>query len=95
MALDGDTTAMRLCLERIMPPRKDRPIQFTLPPITTAAEAGQVLGAIVAAVAAGDITPAEAGDVSKLVGDFIKALEAGELERRIAALEQRSQEKKR
>ena len=31
MALDGDTTALRLCLERISPPRKDTPVQFDLP----------------------------------------------------------------
>src|SRR3954453_13321987 len=31
MALAGDTVAMRLCLERILPARKDRHIPFTLP----------------------------------------------------------------
>jgi hypothetical protein len=28
MALEGDTTALRLCLERIAPPRKDAPVCF-------------------------------------------------------------------
>ena len=27
-AKEGDTTAMRLCLERIIAPRKDRPVAF-------------------------------------------------------------------
>ena len=31
MALAGDTTAMRLCLERIMPIRRDRPVSFAMP----------------------------------------------------------------
>ena len=31
MALSGDGTAMRLCLDRIAPARKDRPVPFTLP----------------------------------------------------------------
>src|SRR5215831_3861814 len=35
MALSGDTVALKLCLERIYPPRKDRPVTFALPPITS------------------------------------------------------------
>ena len=31
LAKDGDLTALRLCLERIAPPRKDRPVTFSLP----------------------------------------------------------------
>jgi len=30
-ALDGDSTAMRLCIERLVPPRKDRPVNLDLP----------------------------------------------------------------
>ena len=29
MALAGDTVALRLCLERVAPPRKDAPVTFT------------------------------------------------------------------
>ena len=31
MALAGDTTAMRLCLDRIYPARKDTPVTFEMP----------------------------------------------------------------
>jgi hypothetical protein len=31
LALAGDTAALRLCLERILLPRKDRPLHFRLP----------------------------------------------------------------
>ena len=30
LALEGDTVALRLCLERIAPPRKDIPVRFDL-----------------------------------------------------------------
>jgi Family of unknown function (DUF5681) len=33
LALAGDTTALRLCFERILPIRKDRPVRLELPPI--------------------------------------------------------------
>ena len=36
LALAGDTLALRLCLDRILPPRRDRPIAFRLPPVGSA-----------------------------------------------------------
>ncbi len=33
MALEGDPTAMRLCMERVLPPCRERTVKFTLPPI--------------------------------------------------------------
>ena len=33
MALDGDGLALRLCLERLAPPRRDTPVDFELPSI--------------------------------------------------------------
>src|SRR6476469_4946603 len=39
MALGGDMVAMRLCLDRLAPPRRDRPVPFSLPKIETAADA--------------------------------------------------------
>jgi hypothetical protein len=33
LALSGDTTALRLCIKRILPARKDRPVQLQMPEI--------------------------------------------------------------
>jgi hypothetical protein len=60
LALEGDTTALRLCLERLVPPRKDRSITFELPPVVTVDNAAAALGAVLVAVADGRITPSEA-----------------------------------
>src|SRR5262249_52318163 len=38
-ALDGDMAAMRLCVERLLPLRRDRPVAFELPSIANAADA--------------------------------------------------------
>jgi hypothetical protein len=86
-ALDGDGTALRLCLERIVPPRRDRPVSFDLPPITTAGDASQAMGAVLEAVAAGDVTPSEAEGIAKIVEGYLRVLEASEFERRLAILE--------
>lgn len=87
MALEGDTTALRLCLERIAPPRKDVPVTFDLPPMTSAADAARAAGAVLAAVAGGDLTPTEGAHVMALIETFRRTLETTELETRIAALE--------
>ena len=33
MALEGDPVALRLCMERVLSPRRDRPVRFALPAI--------------------------------------------------------------
>jgi hypothetical protein len=86
-ALAGDTAALRLCLERIAPPRKDAPITFTLPAMATAADAAKAAGAVLSSVADGDMTPLEGVQVMGLIESFRKALETCELEARVAALE--------
>ncbi len=87
MAMGGDTTAMRLVMDRIMPPRKDRPVMFTLPKLETAGDAVKATAALVEAVAVGDITPGEASDLSKLVDGFTKAVELHEIQQRLDRLE--------
>ncbi len=86
-ALAGDTTALRLCLERITPPRKDAPVIFALPQMETGADAAKAAGAVLAAVAEGDLTPFEAVQIMALIETFRKTLETCELEARVAALE--------
>ena len=88
LALEGDLTALRLCLERIVPPRKDSPVKVTLPTLESAADIPTVTNALLEAVARGELTPSEAQAVAGLVEAHRKALETEELERRIAALEQ-------
>src|SRR5918998_2679084 len=61
MALAGDTTAMRLVMDRIMPPRKEWPVLFSMPKLETAGDAVRATAALAEAVASGDITPGEAG----------------------------------
>jgi len=86
-ALEGDGVALRLCLDRLAPPRKDAPVSFDLPPITTAADTVAASSALLDAVAAGEVTPDEAGRVMALLTAHKSLVEAGDLEARIAALE--------
>ena len=87
LALGGDTVALRLCLERVLPSRKDRPVSFSLPEINTAADAVKASGALLQAVAVGDVTPSEASELGKLLESHARVLEASELEERLTKLE--------
>lgn len=89
MAKAGDSVALRLCLERILPPRRESPLEFELPKLTSLSTAIEAHGCIAEAVANGDLTAGEAADVSKIVDNFARAFEANELAVRVDELERR------
>jgi hypothetical protein len=89
LGLAGDVGALRLLLDRILPPRRDRPVAFSLPLITTAAEACSASAAVIAAVASGELTPSEAAELGKLLESHVRTLEAADFEVRLARLEGR------
>jgi hypothetical protein len=90
-ALGGDSAALRLCLDRIVPPRRERPVKFALPALKVAEDAAAAMSAITAAVAEGELSLGEAESAAKLVELFVRTLEAGEFERRIRSLEEAAQ----
>ena len=67
LAKGGDLAALRLCIDRLVPPRKDRPVPFDLPKIESARDAANAISAVLTAVSTGDLTPAEASDVTRLL----------------------------
>lgn len=87
LALLGDTTALRLALERIAPARKDNPVAFDLPPLKSVADAAVAAGAVLEAVSAGDLTPSEATACMGLIDSYRRVLETTDLELRLSALE--------
>jgi Family of unknown function (DUF5681) len=88
LAKNGDLTALRLCLERIISPRKDRPVNFDMPEIKTPSDALVVATAIMRAVAAGELTPSEAAELSKTIDSFARIAETADLAERVKRLEQ-------
>jgi hypothetical protein len=87
MALGGDVTALRLCLERIAPPRRDAPVAFPLPAMTCARDAAHAAAAVLGAVSEGDLTPTEGAHIMALVETWRRTFETTELEARLTALE--------
>ena len=87
LADGGDPTALRLCLERIVAPRRERAVRFSLPPIRSPADLATAMGAVAAAVAEGALTPTEAEAFARVVDTFMRAIDASDFERRLQALE--------
>jgi hypothetical protein len=88
-ALEGDSVALRLCLDRIMPARKDRCLEVHLPQIR---EPRDLLGAarvLILSVQTGELTPLEGDKVMALLERCQKLFASVELLERIEALEQK------
>ncbi len=90
LALGGDPTAIRLCLERILPPCRERTVKFELPPIESAADIAAAMKAVTSALAGGAITPGEAGTIAAVVDTFVRAIETSDFDRRLQEVEDRS-----
>lgn len=87
-ALEGDVTALRLCLDRIAPVKKDNPVSMDLPPVKTVQDAVAASESVLAAVSNGDVTPDEAGRVMALLHTHKGLVETSEFEARLKALEE-------
>ena len=88
-AKHGDVTALRICIDRILPPRRERPVQFAMPELRSVGDASKAISALMSAVAKGELGASEAAELSKLIENYVRAVEATELEERLLNLEQR------
>ena len=86
-ALEGDSVALRLCMERIASAPKDQPISFSLPTMNSALDASEAAGSVLTAVSDGALTPIEATRVMGLINSYRRTLELTEIEQRLQALE--------
>ena len=87
-ALEGDSVALRLCMERIAPAPKDQPVSFSLAKMKNALDASEAAGSVLSAVSEGEANPTiEATCVMGLIDSYRRTLELTEIEERLQALE--------
>jgi hypothetical protein len=87
LAMKGNINALRLCLERIVPPRKERCINLELRPIASPQDLPIQFQDITAAIAEGRITPGEGESISNILSSHAQTLKLVEMDRRVAELE--------
>ena len=86
-ALEGDSVALKLCLDRILPRRREAPIFFKMPKFQTASDLPKITEALLRAVSVGEILPHQARSVAEILENHRRTLETQEMEQRIIALE--------
>lgn len=75
LAKGGNPTALRLYMQRMLPAARDRTIALELPQVTNVADAARAQAALLEAVAAGELSPAEAVQVSRVVDAAARAFQ--------------------
>jgi hypothetical protein len=81
-AKDGEKTAMRLCMERISAPKRERPVAIELPVIESPADARKAIAVVTAELAEGSLTITEATRLIALIDRTLRLVERiGDMER--------------
>lgn len=86
-AKSGNMQAAKIILDRLLPPRKDRPIEIELPKIGNATHLVEAIGKVTHAVGSGCISPSEGEALARIIDIHAKTLEMNEFEKRLDALE--------
>ena len=87
MAIDGDSAAMRICMDRLVPPRKSRPISINLPDTKNASGVAEAQAVVVQAVGEGELTIEEGLVLSNILEARLKSIESSEFDTRLNKLE--------
>ena len=88
-AINGDMAAIKMIMDRMLPPARSRPISIELPPITDIASVSIAQSEILKAVTEGDLLLDEAEALTGLLEARRRSFEAADLEERIKQLEER------
>lgn len=89
LALKGDVSALRLCLDRLLPPLKSAPVRFDIPKPSGVADLAEVSSSIIVEVSQGNLTPFDGTQVMHMVEAYRKTLEVLDIENRVAKLEKK------
>src|SRR5216684_3706264 len=86
----GDPTALRLCMERLLPPCKPSNNRFQLPAMKTASDVGLALQSVLQEVARGRLSAQEGEAIAAILENHRRAIETEEFGKRLQALEEQA-----
>ena len=86
-ALEGDSVALRLCMDRIAPAPKNAAVNFYMLSMNNALDAAEAAGSVLKAVSEGELPPLEATRLMGLIDSYRRTLELTEIEERLRVLE--------
>jgi hypothetical protein len=89
LAMRGNMQALKLCIERICPVRRDTPINVDLPRVQTVEDATKLTTSLIDKVTSGELTPSQGELLSRMIDKHIRVLQLNDLEVRLQLLEER------
>ena len=93
LALAGNVRCMQLCLDRLLPRRNGRPVDFSLPAVNDVHDVVTAMAAITTGVNNGSLTAEEAGQLVHVLEGYAKVFMTYDFATRLETL--KSQMKKR
>jgi len=87
IALKGDWKALHLCIDRILPARRELPVKIGRLSLGSIPELSRASATVTQKVAAGELTPGQGHTVAELIEHHRKVLETEDLDRRLQELE--------
>lgn len=82
----GDMQAMRIVMERILPPLKEEPLDLKLPKIDCPEDCSKAQAHVLQAVASGELLPSEGQAMSNLIDAQRRSLETTDIAAQLQAL---------
>jgi hypothetical protein len=86
-AFHGDKVSMRLCMERLLAPRRDGNVRLSMPRIKTLADVDLANELVLRAIQSGSITPAEGEKMMNVIENRRGVIETVDLQTRVEKLE--------
>ena len=87
-AMGGNMVALKLCLERLVPAAKERPVDIAFPEVSDASDLAKLTGTLLAAVGDGSLDCGQAASLSKVIDAHRNTLELSEIETRLQNIEE-------
>jgi hypothetical protein len=87
LALEGNGSALRICMERIMPPPRDACVPITLPKIKSAEDVASAAEKVTRGIGNGVLSPSEGETIMNILESQSRVIENAGTEKRVQKLE--------
>lgn len=88
-AVEGNMQAIKMVLDRVLPPKRNIPIIIDLPKLENSADALNAIAFVTMAVSRGDLSVEEGEALSRMIDVYIRAVEVHDYETRLSKIEQK------
>lgn len=88
-AVEGNMQAIKMVLDRLLPPKRNISLAIDLPKLENSSDALKAIAYVTMAVSRGDLSIDDGEALSKMIEIYIKAMEAHDYETRLSMIEQK------